>query len=48
MALDTVVGDASAVLIDVRSAREKEASGVPDVPGAASSKVSIDAKYHLS
>ncbi|GIL47528.1 hypothetical protein Vafri_4328, partial [Volvox africanus] len=39
VALDTVVNDPSAVLIDVRAAREKEASGVPDVPGAASSKV---------
>lgn len=38
-ALDAVVQEASAVLIDIRSIREKEASGVPDVPGAASGKV---------
>jgi rhodanese-related sulfurtransferase len=43
VALDTVVNDASAVLIDIRPAREKEASGVPDVPGAASSKVRLPA-----
>ncbi|GFR43580.1 hypothetical protein Agub_g4677 [Astrephomene gubernaculifera] len=39
VALDTVVNDASSVLIDIRPAREKEASGVPDVPGAAANKV---------
>ncbi|PNH01519.1 Calcium sensing receptor, chloroplastic [Tetrabaena socialis] len=39
VALDTVAQDASAVLIDIRPAREKEASGVPDVPGASASKV---------
>ncbi|GLC44066.1 hypothetical protein PLESTB_000933000 [Pleodorina starrii] len=39
VALDTVVNDASAVLIDIRPTREKEASGVPDVPGAAASKI---------
>lgn len=38
-ALDAVVQEPSAVLIDIRSIREKEASGVPDVPGAASGKV---------
>ncbi|KAG2451346.1 hypothetical protein HYH02_003950 [Chlamydomonas schloesseri] len=39
VALDTVVNDPSSVLIDIRAIREKEASGVPDVPGGASSKV---------
>ncbi|KAG2494454.1 hypothetical protein HYH03_007506 [Edaphochlamys debaryana] len=38
VALDTVANE-SAILIDIRPAREKEASGVPDVPGAAASKL---------
>jgi hypothetical protein len=34
-AVDIVASEPSAVLIDIRSAREKQAVGVPDVPGSA-------------
>lgn len=38
-ALDAVVTEPNVVLVDIRSYKEKESSGVPDVPGSASSKV---------
>lgn len=34
-ALDAVVGRGSSVLLDIRSRRDKEAQGVPDLPGGA-------------
>ncbi|KAG2485889.1 hypothetical protein HYH03_015471 [Edaphochlamys debaryana] len=43
-ALDSVGSDGNAVVIDIRPAREKEASGVPDVPGAASSRI-LEVEY---
>lgn len=38
-ALNTLVNEGEAVLIDIRSSKEKEASGVPDLPSSATSKV---------
>eukprot|EP00878_Enallax_costatus_P000403 GHUV01000492.1.p1 GENE.GHUV01000492.1~~GHUV01000492.1.p1 ORF type:complete len:402 (+),score=171.48 GHUV01000492.1:78-1283(+) len=38
-ALDLVANDGSAVLIDIRTEREKEASGLADVPGGAKGKL---------
>lgn len=43
-ALDSLVTEAGTLLIDLRSSKEKEASGVTDVPGAASGKV-IEVEY---
>lgn len=38
-ALDLLVNDSSAVLVDVRTPKEKEASGIPDLPSGASARV---------
>lgn len=38
-ALDLLLSDGDSVLIDLRSNREKEGSGIPDVPGSASSRL---------
>ena len=38
-ALNSLVNDGETVLIDIRSSKEKEASGVPDLPSSAASKV---------
>lgn len=38
-ALNTLVNDGDAVMVDIRTPKEKELSGVPDLPSAASSKV---------
>ncbi|KAF5832972.1 calcium sensing receptor [Dunaliella salina] len=37
-ALNTLVNDGDAVMVDIRTPKEKELSGVPDLPSAASSK----------
>eukprot|EP01024_Parvocaulis_polyphysoides_P066918 TRINITY_DN790_c0_g1_i4.p1 TRINITY_DN790_c0_g1~~TRINITY_DN790_c0_g1_i4.p1 ORF type:complete len:391 (-),score=83.68 TRINITY_DN790_c0_g1_i4:221-1393(-) len=37
-ALDTILSDGKSYLLDVRTLREKEQSGVPDVPGSASGR----------
>jgi rhodanese-related sulfurtransferase len=42
--LDQLASDGSCVLVDIRTAREKEASGVPDVPSAGSARV-IEVEY---
>mmetsp|Transcript_7847 Transcript_7847/g.19568 ORF Transcript_7847/g.19568 Transcript_7847/m.19568 type:complete len:381 (-) Transcript_7847:883-2025(-) len=38
-ALDLLVNDGGALLVDVRTAKEKEGSGIPDLPSSASSRV---------
>jgi len=38
-ALDSLVNEGNIVLVDIRTAKDKEASGVPDVPSAGASKV---------
>lgn len=42
-ALDTVVNEGNALLVDIRTVKEKEASGIPDVPSGGSGKVRCDA-----
>lgn len=38
-ALDLLLQDGNALLIDIRAIREKEQSGLPDVPGSASGRL---------
>ena len=38
-ALETICDENNCVLVDIRTSKEKEAAGIPDVPGNASSKV---------
>lgn len=38
-ALDVLANDGNVALIDVRTAKEKEGSGIPDLPSAANGKV---------
>ena len=38
-ALNTLVNEGDVVLVDIRTSKEKEASGIPDLPSSASSKV---------
>jgi hypothetical protein len=38
-ALNSLVNDSNVLLVDIRTAKEKETSGIPDLPSGASSKV---------
>jgi hypothetical protein len=38
-ALDAAVNEGNVLLVDIRTQKEKEASGIPDVPSSASGKV---------
>jgi hypothetical protein len=42
--LDQLANDGSCVLVDIRTAREKEAGGVPDVPSSGSARL-IEVEY---
>lgn len=46
-ALDLVVQSGDTVIVDIRTQKEKEASGVPDVPGSASGRV-IEVEYAIT
>jgi len=40
-ALQLLVEEGNVVLVDIRTAKEKESAGVPDLPSAATSKVGV-------
>jgi rhodanese-related sulfurtransferase len=46
-ALDLLVNDPSVVLVDLRTAKEKEGSGIPDLPSAAASKC-LEVEYAVT
>ncbi len=46
-ALDLLVNEGNVVLVDVRTAKEKETSGIPDLPSAASGKL-VDVEYAVT
>lgn len=46
-ALDSLVNEGNVVLIDIRTSKEKEGSGIPDLPSAANGK-SLEVEYAIT